>query len=161
MRVLKDAPARYWYVSGIVLRPELIGGRAIRILLSHGVGSWLSSANIQFPSELLVLAYSKKGEALLEGFNFFKIQNASTMPDRVPPVFAPDARNRLWRRIPSFNASLVRDRRTIDATGVLAGLSAAIEISDYRRLGALSTTWHARRNLLARLVAYPSDDLRG
>jgi hypothetical protein len=73
-----------WYVSGIVLRPELVGGRAIRILLSHGVGSWLSSTNILFPSELLALAYSKKGEALLEGFNFFNIQNASTMPDRVP-----------------------------------------------------------------------------
>ena len=84
MRLFKEAPARYWYVSGIVLRPELIGGRAIRILLSHGVGSWLSSANIEFPSQLLALAYSKKGEALLEGFNFFKIQNASTMPDRVP-----------------------------------------------------------------------------
>jgi hypothetical protein len=76
MRVFRDVAARYWYVSGIVLRPELIGGRAIRILLSHGVGSWLSSANIQFPSELLALAYSKKGEALLDGFNFFKVQNA-------------------------------------------------------------------------------------
>jgi hypothetical protein len=48
------------------------------------VGSWVSSANIQFPSELLTLAYSKKGEALLEGFNFFKVQNACMMPDRVP-----------------------------------------------------------------------------
>jgi hypothetical protein len=66
MRVFRDAPARYWYVSGIVLRPELIGCRAIRILLSHGVGSWLSSANIEFPSELLALAYSKQGQALLE-----------------------------------------------------------------------------------------------
>jgi hypothetical protein len=84
MRILSEAPARCWYVSGIVLRPELIGGRAIRILLSHGVGSWLSSAKIQFPSELLALAYSKQGQALLEGFNFFKIQNADTMPDRVP-----------------------------------------------------------------------------
>jgi hypothetical protein len=84
MRMFRDAPAQYWYVSGIVLRPELIGGRAIRILLSHGVGSWLSSANIQFPSELLALAYSKQGQVLLEGFNFFKIQNASMMPDRVP-----------------------------------------------------------------------------
>ena len=80
----RDAPARYWYVSGIVLRPELIGGRAIRILLSRGVGSWLSSPNIHFPSELLALAYSKQGQALLEGFNFFKVQNADMMPDRVP-----------------------------------------------------------------------------
>jgi hypothetical protein len=84
MRALRDVPARYWYVSGIVLRPELVGGRAIRILLSHGVGSWLSSANIQFPSELLAIAYSKKGEALLEGFNFLKVQSACMMPDRVP-----------------------------------------------------------------------------
>jgi hypothetical protein len=30
------------------------------------------------------LAYSKKGDALLEGFNFFKVQNACMMPDRVP-----------------------------------------------------------------------------
>jgi len=84
MRAFRDAPARYWYVSGIVLRPELIGGRAIRILLSHGVGSWLSTSNIHFPSELLALAYSKQGQALLEGFNFFKVQNAGMMPDRVP-----------------------------------------------------------------------------
>ena len=65
MRVFRDAPARYWYVSGIVLRPELIGGRAIKILLSHGVGSWLASAHIQFPCELLALAYSDQGQALL------------------------------------------------------------------------------------------------
>lgn len=84
MRAFRDVPARYWYVSGIVLRPELIGGRAIRILLSRGVGSWLSSPNIHFPSELLALAYSKQGQALLEGFNFFKVQNACMMPDRVP-----------------------------------------------------------------------------
>jgi hypothetical protein len=48
------------------------------------VGSWLSSAKVEFPSQLLALAYSKPGEALLEGFNFFKIQNADVMPDRVP-----------------------------------------------------------------------------
>lgn len=84
MRAFNTAPARFWYVSGIVLRPELIGSRAIRILLSHGVGSWLSEANIQFPGELLALAYSQQGQALLEGFNFFKIQNGGTMPDRVP-----------------------------------------------------------------------------
>jgi hypothetical protein len=72
MRVFRDAPARYWYVSRIVLRPELIGRRAIRIPLSREVGSWLSSANIEFPSGLLALAYSKEGQALLEGFNFFQ-----------------------------------------------------------------------------------------
>ncbi len=82
MRSFKENPSRFWYVSGIVLRPELVGGRAIRVLLSHGVGSWLSSAKIQFPAQLLALAYSPQGQALLEGFKFFKIQNASAMPDR-------------------------------------------------------------------------------
>jgi hypothetical protein len=52
--------------------------------LSHGVASWLSSTNIQFPSELFALAYPQQGQALLEGFNLFKIQNSSTMPDGVP-----------------------------------------------------------------------------
>jgi hypothetical protein len=72
MRVFKDAPARYWYVSGIVLRPELIGGRAIRILLSHGVGSWISSANIKFPSELLALC--QPGWAWLAGGSYQAIR---------------------------------------------------------------------------------------
>jgi len=29
-------------------------------------------------------AYSDQGQALLEGFNFFKVQNAKMMPDNVP-----------------------------------------------------------------------------
>ena len=29
----------------------------------------------------LALAYSDQGQALLEGFNFFKLQNAKVMPD--------------------------------------------------------------------------------
>ena len=81
MHTFVNAPAHFWYISGIVLRPELIGGRAIKILLSHGIGSWLASAQIRFPCELLALAYSDQGQALLEGFNFFKLQNANAMPD--------------------------------------------------------------------------------
>jgi hypothetical protein len=84
MRTFVHSHAHFWYISGIVLRPELIGGRAIKILLSHGIGSWLASAHIQFPCELLALAYSDQGQALLEGFNFFKLQNAKAMPDNVP-----------------------------------------------------------------------------
>jgi hypothetical protein len=84
MRTFREAPARFWYISGVVLRPELRGSCAIRILLSHGVRSWLSSANIEFPCELLALAYSEQGQSLLERFNFFKIQNASSMPDHAP-----------------------------------------------------------------------------
>ena len=32
----------------------------------------------------LALAYSAQGQALLEGFNFFRIQNGAAMPDHVP-----------------------------------------------------------------------------
>jgi hypothetical protein len=84
MRTFINASTQFWYISGIVLRSELIGGRAIKILLSHGIGSWLASAHIHFPCELLALAYSEQGQALLEGFDFFKLQNAKAMPDRVP-----------------------------------------------------------------------------
>jgi hypothetical protein len=84
MRTFIDASTQFWYISGIVLRSDLIGGRAIKILLSHGIGSWLASAHIHFPCELLALAYSEQGQALLEGFDFFKLQNSKAMPDRVP-----------------------------------------------------------------------------
>jgi hypothetical protein len=79
-----DSLARFWYVSGIVLRPQLAGSRAIKILLSQGIASWLKSPNIAFPCELLALAYSAQGQALLEGFKFFRIQNAAAMPDHAP-----------------------------------------------------------------------------
>ena len=84
MHTFIKVPAHHWYVSGIVLRPELIGGRAIRVLLSQGLNSFLDSVQIHFPCQLLALAYSRQGEALLEGFNFFKLQHASAMPDGVP-----------------------------------------------------------------------------
>jgi hypothetical protein len=93
MRKYLASPSRFWYVSGIVLRPQLIGSRAIRVLLSQGMGSWLESRKIDFPCELLALAYSAPGQALLEGFNFFRIQNATAMPDHVP-LFGLELENR-------------------------------------------------------------------
>ena len=84
MRPFMNTPAQSWYISGIVLRSELRGGRAIKILLSRGIGCWLATARIDFPCELLALAYSEQGRALLEGFDFFKLQNARAMPDGVP-----------------------------------------------------------------------------
>ena len=93
MRRYLEQPPRFWYVSGLVLRPQLSGSRAIRLLLSQGIGSWLKSPNIAFPCELLALAYSAQGQALLEGFNFFRIQNAAAMPDHVP-LFGLELENR-------------------------------------------------------------------
>jgi hypothetical protein len=84
MRPFMNSPTKFWYISGIVLRSELRGGRAIKILLSRGIGRWLACARIDFPCELLALAYSEQGRALLEGFDFFKLQNARAMPDGVP-----------------------------------------------------------------------------
>jgi hypothetical protein len=84
MRPFMNSPTQFWYISGIVLRSELRGGRAIKILLSRGIGCWLANARIDFPCELLALAYSEQGRALLEGFDFFKLQNARAMPDGVP-----------------------------------------------------------------------------
>jgi hypothetical protein len=84
MRRHIEQPPRFWYVSGLVLTPQLIGSRAIRVLLSQRIASCLKSPNITFPCEWLALAYSSAGEALLERFNFFRVQNAAAMPDHVP-----------------------------------------------------------------------------
>ena len=84
MRPFISGPTQFWYISGIVLRPELKGGRAIKILLSRGVGCWLTKAHIHFPCQLFALAYSEQGQALLEGFDFFKLRNAKAMPDGAP-----------------------------------------------------------------------------
>jgi hypothetical protein len=80
MRSYLDGPARSWYVSRIILRPQLIGSRAIRVLLSQGMGSWLKSPNIEFPCELLALAYSTQGQALLEGSISFVSRTAQRCP---------------------------------------------------------------------------------
>ena len=84
MRPFISGSTQFWYISGIVLRPELKGGRAIKILLSRGVGCWLTKAHVHFPCQLFALAYSEQGQALLEGFDFFKLRNAKAMPDGAP-----------------------------------------------------------------------------
>jgi hypothetical protein len=93
MRPFISTSTQFWYISGIVLRSELRGGRAIKILLSRGIGCWLARAHIHFPCQLLALAYSEQGQALLEGFDFFKLQNAKAMPDGVP-LFALEVSDR-------------------------------------------------------------------
>ena len=64
------------YVSGIVLRPELGGTRAIRVLLGDGLSHWIYTAAITFPFPLLALASSKEGELLLARFGFYCYQKA-------------------------------------------------------------------------------------
>jgi hypothetical protein len=81
---------RYWYVSDIVLRPELGGTRAIRVLLGDGLSHWIYTAAITFPFQLLALASSKEGELLLARFGFYCYQKAHAMPDGVA-LFALDA----------------------------------------------------------------------
>ena len=67
MRPFREAPARYWYVSGIVRRPELGGTRAIRVLLGDGLSHWIYTAAIS--------------ELLLARFGFYCYQKAHAMPD--------------------------------------------------------------------------------
>jgi len=90
MRPFRKAPARHWYISGMVLRPELTGTRAIRVLLGDGLCHWIYTAAITFPFQLLALASSKEGELLLARFGFYCCQNAHAMPDGIA-LFALDA----------------------------------------------------------------------
>jgi hypothetical protein len=70
MRPFMNSPTRFWYISGIVLRSELRGGRAIKILLSRGIGCWLASALIDFPvSYLRLLIRSRAGRFLKDSIS--------------------------------------------------------------------------------------------
>jgi hypothetical protein len=84
MRPFTKRPARAWYISGLVLQPHVAGSDAIRTLFSEGIGSWLRRTKIAFPCQLLALAYFAETEVLLDSFDFSHIQNASSMPDRLP-----------------------------------------------------------------------------
>ncbi len=93
MRPFVKKPAKYWYISGIVLRTQLIGGRCIKVLVSQGIGAWLKEAKISYPCEMLALASSASGRALLERFGFLLYQKESIMPDGFP-LYLHDAASR-------------------------------------------------------------------
>ncbi len=94
MRRYRKAPACKWYISGMVLRPELIGTCAIRVLLGDGLCHWFSTAAIAFPFQLLVLSPPwPESELLLASFGFYCWQKAHAMPDGVD-LFILDVANR-------------------------------------------------------------------
>lgn len=80
----KTKPTQFWYISGIVLTPDLRGTSAIKILLEGAIHSWITQEKHHFPLELLALAYSKEGEALLKRFGFFLQLKAGQTKDNMP-----------------------------------------------------------------------------
>ena len=90
MQPFRNAPVRHWYISGIVLRPELVGTSAVRVLLGGGLYHWLYTAAIASPFQLLALASSHEGALLLARFGFYCYQKAHAMPDGVA-LFALDS----------------------------------------------------------------------
>jgi hypothetical protein len=84
LRSFRRRRCKHWYVSGIVLRPELRKSSMIKTLLNDGLGEWLRDGSVGFPAEILALAYSPAGEALLARFGFLRLQNASVLPDGFP-----------------------------------------------------------------------------
>lgn len=74
MQPFRNAPVRHWYISGIVLRPELVGTSAVRVLLGGGLCHWLYTAAIASPFQLLALASSHEGALLLARFGFYCYQ---------------------------------------------------------------------------------------
>jgi hypothetical protein len=89
IRPFRERAAAYWYFSGVVLRPELIGTRAIRVLLGGGLWHWIDVAAIAFPCRLLALSSSPEGQLLLTRFGFRCCRKAHIMPDGLA-LFALD-----------------------------------------------------------------------
>jgi hypothetical protein len=87
---------RYWYVSGIVLRPEFrkpSKTNPIVTLLTIGLNIWMESGHLDFPVEVSAIAYSIQGKRLLERFGFIKIRDLCS--DTNPyPLYCLKARSK-------------------------------------------------------------------
>jgi hypothetical protein len=68
-----------------MLRAEFIGsGGAVKTLLNGALGAWVHELQVDYPCEILALAYSNEGDRLLQRFGFHIAQHASRMPDNCP-----------------------------------------------------------------------------
>lgn len=78
---------RFWYWSGVVLRPEFQrqARSLLRPLLVRGLDSWLSSSRIGHPDTYLyATGCTAEGKSLLDKFRFEKIKEADEMADGAP-----------------------------------------------------------------------------
>ncbi|MBI2515993.1 MAG: hypothetical protein HYV95_03680 [Opitutae bacterium] len=82
VRLASRRPSCHWYITGLMLRVELIGkGGCVKNLLNGALGSWLNDLYVRYPCEILALAYSDHGDRLLQGFGFHITQHKAAMPD--------------------------------------------------------------------------------
>lgn len=97
-----------WYITGLMLRAELIGaGGAVKTLLNGALGAWVNELQVDYPCEILALAYSNEGERLLRRFGFHIAQHASRMPDNCPLYrLAADSKGELAALFRSRNLTL-------------------------------------------------------
>lgn len=84
LRSVKAKPSFYWFITGIVLQAGLRNSKAIKLLLKEGFRNWFETNQFVYPTEVLALAYSPEGQALLERFSFRRLQNATAMLDNAP-----------------------------------------------------------------------------
>jgi hypothetical protein len=78
---------RFWYWSGVVLRPEFQGQSRslLRPLLVRGLDSWLSSQRIGHPDTYVyATGCTNEGRSLLDRFQFEQIKEADEMVDGAP-----------------------------------------------------------------------------
>ena len=91
----RKTPARKWYISGMVRRPEFIGTCAIRVLVGDGLCHWFNRRDRRpVPTSC---PPSPEAEDLLTRFGFHCWQKAHAMPDGIA-LFALDLVNREDRR---------------------------------------------------------------
>lgn len=70
-----------WYISGVVIRPDLQHRGILRRLIEIGVGTWLSSGHTAYPAKLFGLAQYDIGGRIMQKLGMEKWRDLSEMAD--------------------------------------------------------------------------------
>lgn len=83
---LDQEGSKFWYVSGILVEPELRLklNSPLKLLLDAGIGGIFTTGKVGYPAHVYALGYTPEGKGLLSHLNFEAIQPALEMADQCP-----------------------------------------------------------------------------
>lgn len=80
---LNQEGSKFWYVSGILIEPELRLklNSPLKLLLDGGIGGIFNSGKVRYEAQVYALGYTPEGMGLLSKLDFQPIKEADEMAD--------------------------------------------------------------------------------